>query len=433
MNLYHFKITIVAAFALAFTACGGGSDDNPTPTLQSGNFIDSAVEGLRFESATQSGITDANGKFLYITGETVRFYIGDILLGASTGQQTVTPLDLVAGANNEENATVTNIARFLQTLDENNNSNDGIKLTVAIQTTATGKTIDFEQSIEDFEVNVSSLLSELTGAIGNPRALIQVNTAQSHLQSSLLASFESQYNGTYNGDDSGTWSMNFDDSGNITGTACPAAGGSILISGTVSSNGESTVSGSAGESTFSGIISPNGVFSGTWNNSTENDNGSFTGRKTSGAANCSATNTNNDDTINKNAGSLTASGDIVGGSYTFTPVGAPLIEEQPLLFGAPWGNGNISLSSQPYTIVYVVAAGGETAISFYQVYAIPESSQTFSLSCKSDSSNPECNKFILNDQNNSVTLNNAKLTGTDETPENLSVTLNGTLYWYIKN
>jgi hypothetical protein len=43
--------------------------------ILSGMFIDSAVEGLRFETPTQSGFTDANGIFKYINGEAVSFFI----------------------------------------------------------------------------------------------------------------------------------------------------------------------------------------------------------------------------------------------------------------------------------------------------------------------------------------------------------------------
>jgi len=36
-------------------------------------FIDSAVKGLSYETATQSGVTDVDGTFKYLAGEKVTF------------------------------------------------------------------------------------------------------------------------------------------------------------------------------------------------------------------------------------------------------------------------------------------------------------------------------------------------------------------------
>jgi len=95
-----FRTSFFAVFLLVLAStllgCGGGGGDPVnTQTLgdatQQGIFVDSPVEGLRFLSATQSGMTDSNGAFLYQEGETVSFYVGDILLGNILGAETVTP------------------------------------------------------------------------------------------------------------------------------------------------------------------------------------------------------------------------------------------------------------------------------------------------------------------------------------------------------
>jgi hypothetical protein len=95
--------------------------------ILSGMFIDSAVEGLRFETPTQSGFTDANGIFKYINGEAVSFFIGDIMLGTSPGITRLTPMNLVPG--DSSNPQVINILRFVQSLDEDNNPDNGIRIT----------------------------------------------------------------------------------------------------------------------------------------------------------------------------------------------------------------------------------------------------------------------------------------------------------------
>ncbi len=191
----HFSILIVAIiFGLLLTACGGGgggggteATDTPPATVQQGVLIDSAVEGVRFKTATQSGLTDASGTFSYVEGEVVSFFIGDILLGKATGKIILTPIDLVPDSVDEMNPQVTNIIRFLQTLDADNNPSNGIQITTAISNQAAGRTINFNVSISVFENNgnVQTIVSDLTSTLGAPRSLIPSATAQSHLRDTL--------------------------------------------------------------------------------------------------------------------------------------------------------------------------------------------------------------------------------------------------------
>jgi hypothetical protein len=55
------------------------------------------VAGVTYKTATQNGVTGLDGSFQYEQGETVRFMIGDTLLGDALGQAQVTTFDL-AGA-----------------------------------------------------------------------------------------------------------------------------------------------------------------------------------------------------------------------------------------------------------------------------------------------------------------------------------------------
>ncbi len=51
-----------------------------------------AVAGVTYETPTQQGVTGLDGSFQYEEGETVRFMIGNTLLGEVTGRAQVTPL-----------------------------------------------------------------------------------------------------------------------------------------------------------------------------------------------------------------------------------------------------------------------------------------------------------------------------------------------------
>ena len=86
--------TIMMAFIL--TGCKEG--------VSTATFIDSPVTGLEFYSATQSGITDSNGNFIYKEGETVTFHIGNLYFGSAKPKNgKITPLDLVGTSNISDN------------------------------------------------------------------------------------------------------------------------------------------------------------------------------------------------------------------------------------------------------------------------------------------------------------------------------------------
>ena len=75
----------VVLFIFLLTACSSGGGGGGSNGLRTGRFVDGPVSGLYYETATQAGQTDAQGTFEYRSGETVRFYVGDILIGEATG------------------------------------------------------------------------------------------------------------------------------------------------------------------------------------------------------------------------------------------------------------------------------------------------------------------------------------------------------------
>jgi hypothetical protein len=81
---------------LALSACGGGSDGSGGRgrAEQQGVFVDHPVEGLQFVTPSRAGLTNRQGGFRYLSGESVRFLIGGIELGSAAGQAVLTPLNL---------------------------------------------------------------------------------------------------------------------------------------------------------------------------------------------------------------------------------------------------------------------------------------------------------------------------------------------------
>lgn len=140
-----FLVTVISSTIL--TACGGGgggSETSSTPlSTSTGVFLDSPVAGLNYQTTTQSGLTNAQGEFVYIEGETITFYIGGTQLGVTLAEETITPFSLLGitplGTEFEITKALSatdvnsfdralNIATLLQTLDSDGNPENGIDL-----------------------------------------------------------------------------------------------------------------------------------------------------------------------------------------------------------------------------------------------------------------------------------------------------------------
>ncbi|MDV7105531.1 hypothetical protein R3X26_14080 [Vibrio sp. TH_r3] len=178
------RLKIVWIFSVFLVACGNDSSTNE------GVFIDSAVEGITFSYDDVSGTTDSSGTFTYVEGTEVTFSVGGIVLGSATGRSFITPLSLVPGATDETDPHVVNIARFLQTLDDDDNPDNGITLNQALLSEAGSLSINFDQSLDAFanDVNVQSVVSSLTSFNNTgQRTLVSADDALEHLQESLAS------------------------------------------------------------------------------------------------------------------------------------------------------------------------------------------------------------------------------------------------------
>lgn len=132
---------LAPATALLLAACGGGESEAESNSV--GVLTDSPVQGVEYiTSSNLAGVTSAGGRFEYKPGDTIIFRIGGMPLGLVTGtgsRMTVTPLQLIEGTTaitdqtQRENA-VTNLLVLLQSLDDNGNPGDGIRIPDAART-----------------------------------------------------------------------------------------------------------------------------------------------------------------------------------------------------------------------------------------------------------------------------------------------------------
>ena len=168
---------------------GGGHGALVTPeNAGQGRFLDGPVEGLQYRSTSWTGITETNGTFLYQTGETVTFFIGNVTLGTTAAKKIITPLDLVFGAVNTADPVVINISQFLQSLDLDGDPSNGILITSDMQKILQEFVIDFTDP--DFEDNpyvqqMFDRLNEMEIYPEEERGLISAEDAKIHLEETL--------------------------------------------------------------------------------------------------------------------------------------------------------------------------------------------------------------------------------------------------------
>ena len=175
------RILAVALSALTLVACGGGSDGGSTNTL-TGVLVDSAVAGIGYKTATQSGVTNAKGEYSYLAGETVTFFIGSIQFPPVAAKGTVTPLD-IAQTTDINNQIVSNILVLLQSLDEDGNPNNGITIPSMAASRATSA-VSFDVSPLAFSANTTVIgLVANSGAI--TKSLVSHAIAIDNFQSTL--------------------------------------------------------------------------------------------------------------------------------------------------------------------------------------------------------------------------------------------------------
>lgn len=192
------KLISFVVISLIISACGGGGDSAPSftptpppaqppvvtpppvPTTYTGVFIDSAVEGLTYKTATQDGTTNDKGEFIYQLGEMVTFSIGGISFPPVAVKAELTPFDIFSTQDLSHQGVV-NMLRLLQSLDEDGMPENGIKIIELAHTLTENVTVSFTDN--NFESLIDSALASYTG-INN--SLISEESAVLHFSNTLM-------------------------------------------------------------------------------------------------------------------------------------------------------------------------------------------------------------------------------------------------------
>ncbi len=171
MNKRLAKFSVLAS-ALLIAACGGNTNS------QQGVFIDAPVQGLSYTTTSGlSGTTSSEGKYFFNPGDMVTFSLPGITFPPVVASGQVSPVDLVGGSGPDHPGAVA-IARLMQSLDADNNPDNGIVVDRAkLKPSAT--TPSNWSSISDAELG-----DMLTAGAGGLRSERQART---HLTGQLSA------------------------------------------------------------------------------------------------------------------------------------------------------------------------------------------------------------------------------------------------------
>jgi hypothetical protein len=276
----------VLVFISMVAACGGGGGSS-APAMATGVFKDSNVSGMEYETSSgQSGFTDQQGRYTYVVGDSVTFFIGGVVVGTTTASGVVTPVDIVAGGSTSS-PQVQNIVRFLMMLDSDGTPDNGISISADLQTVADSwSQIDFSDA--DLDTQVASIITDCQTADGGTHVLPNASAAQTHLESTMRCVYSGAFAGTFAGDDSGTYGIMIDpQTGRVRGAAySPLYDETTEASGTGIVNYDQTMAFITGfvdtGATFNGQLSTPNAMSGTWSDAWEGDSGTFSGNRIGG-------------------------------------------------------------------------------------------------------------------------------------------------------
>ncbi len=238
----QIRVLCIVLASSVLTACGGGggggggesSSSTPLPppvSVLTGQFVDSPVAGLFYRTPTRAGLTDAQGNFKYLAGETIVFSLGGTTLGQAKGSAVVTPfsltgmtpvraeleiLDLLKAASVNSFDRTLNIATFLQSLDTDGNPDNGIDLGNAHQKLL-NTTVDLSVKAPQFTQQAAYTAARSQVGVSHSQTYLR---AADHIYRSLGIGIESQqvssFSSQVNKQNNGSLSYTYDASGRVT-------------------------------------------------------------------------------------------------------------------------------------------------------------------------------------------------------------------------
>lgn len=148
---------------LFLSACGGNNNTAQSPAVSpaiNGVFLDAAVEGLDYETASAKATTGAAGNFSCAQQQSLIFSLGGLKFGSAACASIITPLELAQSSTPKEEKLINRLLT-LQTLDEDYELGNGIKIAANVKSALANQTLDFNAAPSDFHAALNKLLSTL--------------------------------------------------------------------------------------------------------------------------------------------------------------------------------------------------------------------------------------------------------------------------------
>ena len=161
------------------------------------------VNGLRYATESQSGVTESGGKFKYIDREYITFYLGNVKLGDKVrAEKYMSPVNLVPNAISVDNERVTNITRLLLSVGTESGNTITIPGSVINVIEAETKIEDKDKNTIEYEINfddqgtdekkpfseyADNIINSLNESSGTNRyTMVNSEDAQGSLQQGLV-------------------------------------------------------------------------------------------------------------------------------------------------------------------------------------------------------------------------------------------------------
>jgi hypothetical protein len=188
-----FLLSTITASLLV--GCGGGSSDSTSSsnssTSNTAYLVDSPIEGMEYscDSSSEIKVTGADGAFNYdSTCNVITFSIGNIAISSLDTKNINTdgkiyPADLLSLERTDTTTPrLQNMLRFLQSIDSDNNPNNGITIDEATKATLkNANAIDFSKLGDADTTIVENLFTDTL----TDKTLISVNDAVAHYEDTL--------------------------------------------------------------------------------------------------------------------------------------------------------------------------------------------------------------------------------------------------------
>ncbi|WNC70070.1 hypothetical protein RI845_08010 [Thalassotalea nanhaiensis] len=168
--------TMAGEHQLTYQVCENLNPENCTSStaivnVDKGQFM-GGIAGIRYESDSANGVTDANGGYIYNAGDNIKFYIGATMLGEQAAAKAkLSPLDLIKDSKVPVSSTevnsfldnkydfdinpkineLVNALTLIYSVDKDKDISNGIVIDEKLHTLWADKQFNLKQSISRFE------------------------------------------------------------------------------------------------------------------------------------------------------------------------------------------------------------------------------------------------------------------------------------------